>query len=563
MTSIVRSALKTKSPFLSHAAILRISGLCLLVAACLTAESVSAGADDPAFRKVVTIIERSRMEAEQQIIALHGQSTFSLLKDEVVRNDPSARVPSVESDHLCPGLGFTDQDVGVVVTHAGALNQAGAYFLTGMEALLNGYPQMAKWCFAVAAVKAPACSAYLSNLAFVLNGEGHFVDASVLLEYAKLLDPGESSIYVNLAFSYQNLKMFDKAIQALLFAISLHPTFQKYQDMLLGLQDMRKAEEGLGPRLTADKKDDKSQKPVQLDDALRLLEEHKKKDFEEEVSSGLRPLPSSGVRPRKSIQPPRRYHRAAPGRLNPEIFGHNRSECVGLSKQAYVLERAGDEIVTGMGLSPAGGNPVDKFISAGHAFLESREEGSGLEDIARAGRLTIAMAFYGKAGEVYLECRSSEEWGKNRGEVNRLFDKARADAERAHRELVEEITKKEKFGKTVCTGKVCFSKGEDGTIKLEVSELFGMVGGVEVRLNPTKIYRCGLKISRGLQVQVGVGDVAQASASAKYYVDCTFGSGCSRGAELGVDVQGGKGVKVKGTKSFDVIKYLAENSPGS
>ena len=534
--------------------------LSLLAMSCLTAESVSAAAEDPAFRKVVTIIQKSRTEAEQQVIALHGQSTFSLLKDEVARNYPPASVPSVESDDLCPALGFTDQDVGLVVTRARALNQAGAYFLTGMGVLLNGYPQMARWCFSVAASKAPTCSAYLSNLAFVLNEEGHFEDAIVLLEYATTLDPGDSSIYVNLAFSYQHLKKYDEAIQAMLFAISLHPTFQKYQDMLLGLQEMRKAEERLRPRLPADKKEDKSRKPVQLDDALRLLEEQKEKDFEEELSSGLRPQPPSGVKPRKTIQPPRRYRRATPGRLNPEIFGDNRSECAGLSKQAYVLESAGDEIMAGMGLSPAGGNPVDKFISTGHAFLEISEEARDLKDIARAGWLTIAMAFYGKAGEVHMECGSSEEWNENREEVDRLFDNARAEAERAHRDLVDEITKKEKFGTAVCTGKICVSKGEDGTIKLEVSELFG---GTEVRLHPTKIYRGGLKISRGHQVQVGVGGVAQASASIKSYVDCTFGTGCSRGVEIGFDLQGGKGVSVKGTKSFNVIKYSAENKPGT
>jgi len=534
--------------------------LSLLAMSCFTAESVSAAAEDSVFREVVTIIQKSRTEAEQKVIALHGQSAFSLLKDEVARNCPPASVPSVESGDLCPGLGFTDQDVGLVVTRGRALNQGGAYFLTGMEALLNGYPHMARWCFSAAASAAPACPAYLSNLAFVLNEEGHFEDAIVLLEYAKTLDPGDSSIYVNLAFSYQHLKKYDEAIQALLFAISLHPTFQKYQDMLLGLQEMRKAEERLRPRLPADEKDSKLREQAQLADALRILEEQKERDFEEELSSGLRPLPSSGVKPRKPIQPPRRYRRAAPGRLNPKIFGDNRSECAGLSKQAYVLERAGDEMMTGMGLRPAGGKPVDKFISTGHAFLEIHEEGSNLEDIARAGWLTIAMAFYGKAGEVYMECGSSQEWDENREEVDRLFDKARAEAERAHRDLVDEITKEEKFGTAMCTGKICVSKGEDGTIKLDVSELWG---DTEVRLHPTKIYRFGLKISRGHQVELGMGGVAQVSASSKYYVDCTFGTGCSQGVELGFDLQGGKGVKAKDTKTFDVIKYLAENSPGS
>jgi tetratricopeptide (TPR) repeat protein len=381
-----------------------------------------------------------------------------------------------------------------------------------------------------------------------------------LLEYAKELDPGDSSIYVNLAFSYQHLENYDEAIQALLFAISLHPTFQKYQDMLLGLQGMRKAEEPRKSRLLADKTEDKSREQVQLDNALRLLKEQEDKDFEEELSSDLQPLPSSGAKPRKPMQPPRRYRRAVPGRLNPEIFGDNRSECGWLSKQAYMLESAGDEIVAGLGLSPAGDNPVDKFISTGHAFLEIHEEGSDLEDIARAGWMTIAMAFYGKAGEVYTECESSEDWFENREEVDRLFDKAREEAERAHRELVDEITKKEKFGEALCTGKVCVSKGDDGTIKLEISELFS---GTEIRLHPTKLYRGGLKISRGPQVQVGEGGVAEAGASSKYYIDCTLGTGCSRGVELGVDLQVGKGIKAKGGKTFDVIKYSAENSPGS
>jgi len=70
---------------MTHSAIHRMFALSLLIVSCLTAESASAAAEDSLFRKVVTIIRQSRTEAEQQVIALHVQSTFSLLKDEVAR----------------------------------------------------------------------------------------------------------------------------------------------------------------------------------------------------------------------------------------------------------------------------------------------------------------------------------------------------------------------------------------------------------------------------------------------------------------------------------------------
>jgi hypothetical protein len=172
----------------------------------------------------------------------------------------------------------------------------------------------------------------------------------------------------------------------------------------------------------------------------------------------------------------------------------------------------------------------------------------------------MAMVFYGVAGDVYMECRGSDKWKDNWEEVDRLFDDARAEFEKAQRDLMDEMTKKEEFSAPVCTGKICVSKGKRGTIKLEVSEMFG---GVEVRMHPTNIYRYGMKLSQGRQVQVGVGGVVSASASYNHYVDCTFGTGCSRGVEVGVELSGGKGVTTKVGKSFNVIRYSTENAPGT
>ena len=534
-------------------------GMSLLVLGPLDAERVSAASEGTPCGQVLTIVQKARTDAEQQIIALHGQPTFSLLKQKIAQEYPPHKVPAGKASDPCPALGFTHEDMGPVI-YCKVLNQAGAYYLTGMEALLNGHPEMAKWCFSVAASKIPTCSVYLSNLAFVLNEDGDFMDALVLLEFARKLDPSDSSIYINLAFSYQHLKKYDEAIQALLFAISLHPTFKKYQDMLLELQKMRKAEKLTDPLIPVAKKGKKQPKSVQLGDALELLEEQKDKDFKEELSSGFKPLPSSGAGLKKPVYRARRSRPAGPDRLNPKIFGDNRSECGALSKQAYVLERAGDEVVEGVGLTPKGGNPVDKFISTGHDFVDIYKKGKDLKDIARAGSLTLAMVFYGVAGDVYMECRGSDKWKDKWEEVDRLFEDARAEFEKAQRDFLDEMAKKEEFGAPVCTGKICVSRGKRGTIKLEVSELFS---GVEVRLHPTNIYKYGLKLSQGRQVQAGLGDVVSASASYNHYIDCTFGAGCSRGVEVGVGLSGGKGVKSKVGKSFDVIKYSAENTPGT
>lgn len=554
--STLRYLLRTNSLFSKRTFILGVS---LLALGPLGADRASTGSEQTLSSQIFTIIQKARTDAEQEIIALHGQSAFSLLKQKIATAYPPQKIPAGKANDPCPALGFNAEDKGPVI-YGKVLNQAGGYYLTGMEALLEGHPEMAKWCFAMAASNEITCPVYLSNLAFVLNEGGDFTDAASLLEYAKKLDPSDSSIYINLAFSYQHLKKYDEAIQALLFAISLHPTFTRYQDMLLELQKMRKAEHLTDPFIPVVKKGDEQPKSVQLGNALKLLEEKKDRDFDEELSSGFKPSPSSGGGPQKPAYRAQRSRRTGRPRLNPKVYGDNQSECGWLSQQAYVLERAGDEAVQSAGLMPKGGNPVDKFISAGHDFKDIATKAKNVEDVAMAGSLTMAMVFYGVAGEAYLECEGSDKWEDDWAEVDRRFEEARAEFEKAQHDLLDEMTKKEEFSTPVCTGKICVSRGKQGTIKLEISELLGGSETLELRMHPTNINRFGLKVSQGRQVQVGEGNIASASVGYDHYVDCTFGTGCSRGLEMGGSATlFGR----KFSKSIDLMKFSAENTPGT
>ncbi len=123
------------------------------------------------------------------------------------------------------------------------------------------------------------------------------------------------------------------------------------------------------------------------------------------------------------------------------------------------------------------------------------------------------------------------------------------------------MTKKEEFSTPVCTGKICVSRGSQGTIKLEISELLGIgTEGLELRMHPTNIYKYGLKISQGREVDVKLGKVASASAGYGHYLDCSFGTGCSRGVEIG-----GSATLLgrKYSKSVDLLKFSPQNTPGT
>ena len=67
-----------------------VSGL--FTAAWLTAGAAAVAGGNAAPVEVTGIIEKYRSESEQRVVAVHGRSVLSRLKDEVARNYPSGGV---------------------------------------------------------------------------------------------------------------------------------------------------------------------------------------------------------------------------------------------------------------------------------------------------------------------------------------------------------------------------------------------------------------------------------------------------------------------------------------
>jgi tetratricopeptide (TPR) repeat protein len=440
--------------------------------------------------KIVTVIQKSKADAEKQIIALHGQSKFNLLKQKILQKYPLNKVPLAKGGDPCPAVGFASEDEGPVI-HARILNQAGAYYVTGVGAFLNGHPEIAKWGFSISASMVPNCPAYLSNLAFILNEQGDFKNAVFLLEYAKKLDPSDSSIYVNLAFSYQNLKKYGDAISNLLVAIALNPNVKNYQQMLLEIQKMR--DEPSGPPISLTKQEKKAPKSPQLDEALKLLEAEKPRDFDEELSSSFQAPPPHGVEAKTRIHYKGKLRPRPFYSLEPETFGENRSDCEFFCGKVGLLERMGDEAVRGAGFKPAGGNPVEKFIGTANDLIGHSKKNLGtisapgfkpqrtwknVKEASRGAGLVMALLFYGYAGEIYEECCLS---GADLGyaEAERLIDEAKREAQEKVKAFLDEMSKPEKFGLPVCVdgiaGSYCVSQGEKGTKKFEISASSGTI----------------------------------------------------------------------------------------
>jgi len=191
--------------------------------------------------QISLLLDKIRKDAEQQIVNIHEKSKFAALKNSLIQEYHINEMSLPQKGDPCPALGFTEEDIGTVVK-AKALNQAGVYYIVAVEAMMRNHPEIAKWGFANASLLSLDCASYISNLAFVLNEYKDFKHAVILLEHAKQLDPAESSIYVNLAFSYQNLHRYNDAINEMMIAISFYPKLKAYQEMLANLKELEKEE---------------------------------------------------------------------------------------------------------------------------------------------------------------------------------------------------------------------------------------------------------------------------------------------------------------------------------
>ena len=417
------------------------------------------------------------------------------------------------------------------------------------------------------------CASYISNLAFILNEYKDFKHAAVLLEYAKQLDPSESSIYVNLAFSYQNLYRYNDAINEMMIAVSLHPELKTYQEMLAGLKKLKQERKYYAIKNGSEAGDNtgaQSPPTPQLDEALDMLEEQKEAEFKEDMNTALNPqLPHDN----RTVGPKRTWKKKELNLVksyDPSAFGEDdNAACDYFSQQAHLLVRVGDGFVEKSGHQAPGGSPIDKFKATGINFInKSKEVGQKKEnnsytntmevvkDVGALGSLLTANVFYGMAGEIYELCGEVKDWP----EVDKLIDDIIDERIKWEKEFWENLDKEE-FSKPVCTYKICVSRGSKGTIQISVSDSWM---DVEMKMHPTNINKYELKLSKGGDIfKKDIGGIASGALSHSTYMECKFGRGCSGGVEIGFGGSAGKYITTKAGKSTSIVSYSFENSSGT
>ena len=544
----------------------------------LMAEAVSPGhavasAPKHSSNEISLLLNKIKKDAEIQIATIHGISKLVVLKNSLIQEYHLNETAVPQKGDPCPALGFTVDDIGTIIK-ARALNRAGVYYVVAVEAMLKGHPEIAKWGFAHASSMSIECASYISNLAFILNEYKDFKHAAVLLEYAKQLDPAESSIYVNLAFSYQNLYRYNDAINEMMIAISFYPKLKNYQEMLAGLKKLKK-EKGKyyvmkNGYAAKGKTGSQLHSTSGLDAALDMLEEKKQTEFQKDMDSTLNsPLPyDHGARGQK-----RTWKRNGFDLVNsydPSAFGENDNAlCDHFSQHAHLLVRMGDGMVEKSGFAVPGGNPIEKFIATGgNHITKSKQIVKKLDkksynnrmdvvkDFATLGALETANVFYGIAGEIYEMCGRVEPWP----EADKLMDDIIDERIKWEKDFWENLDKEE-FSKPVCTYKVCVSKGSQGSVKISVSDSWM---DVEMKMHPTNIYKYELKLSKGGDIfKKGIGNIASSGVSYGHYFEWKFGRGMSTGTEIGIGGSVGKYVTTKAGKSTSIVNYSFENSTGT
>ena len=525
--------------------------------------------------EISSLLTKIKKDAEDQIAAIHGISKLVSLKNGLVQEYHLNEMPLPQKGDSCPALGFTADDIGTII-EAKALNRAGIYYAVAVEAMLKGYPEIAKWGFANASIMSLGCATYISNLAFILNEHDDFKHAAVLLEYAKQLDPTETSIYVNLAFSYQNLHRYDDAITEIMIAVTLHPKLKTYQKMLADLIKLEQEEKknyviknGLAAKGETGLQ---SQPTPQLDEALGMLEEKKEAEFQNDMNSSLNyPLPYDNRQQRPKKKTWERDDIDLINSFDPSAFEEDdNAVCSYFSQQSHVLVRAGDGMVEKAGFIPPGGNPIEKFIITGGNHINKSKEivkkidnksyKNRLEvvkDFASLGALEAANVFYGVAGEMYEMCGEVNLWP----EGDKLLDDVIKENIKWEKEFWENLDK-EKFSKQVCSfNKICVSKGDQGSIRISVKDSWITT---KIQLHPTNLYKYQLKVYTGPKIfEKTIGSVLSGELSVISYFEWKFGRGITEGIALKGAGLLGKNTAIKDEKEISLISHSFENSPGS
>lgn len=404
------------------------------------------------------LLQEINANAEQQIISNYGQSQFNLLKQKIAQRYPLSQFPNPANPD---DWGIEDDEI---------TNQAGAYFIVGLEASFKGYSVFAKWCFAKACFLAPTCPNYLCNLGFALNLKGEYETARLLLNHAKLLSPTLSSIWVNLGYGYFKQNMFDKATECFLIAFALDPKNGESQSMLI------QSFEQQGDTSQAD--------AMKLEQALEILEEMEERREEERESSTKK-------------RPPRKR-------------GNNWAE---------IKSRSGssDKAIAQF-FAPALMNAVNGFEEAALKHKEAANEyptGSkfwNIHQVASTGWLMMADLCKGYLFDLTGQWPSTDI-------TDEIADQARDDIRDLNR------PKPPHNLWTVALGPISIGKDSDGTYKLSFSA--GIIGG-EFSVNPDT-YNYGFKASVGPQLKFGIGPV-----SGSVGIEASFSCDLSQGPVVAV-----------------------------
>jgi tetratricopeptide (TPR) repeat protein len=404
------------------------------------------------------LLQEVLSSAEQQIVSNYGQSQLSLLKQKIAQRYPLSQFPNPANPD---DWGIEDNEI---------TNQAGVYFIVGLEASFKGYTLFAKWCFAKACFLAPTCPNYLSNLGFALNLRGEYETARLLLNHAKMLSPTLSSIWVNLGYGYFKQNMFDKATECFLIAFALDPKNQESQSMLI------QSFEQQGETSQAD--------AIKLEQALEILEEMEERTEEERESSSKKRPP----RERESGWAEIKSSSGSSDKAIAQFFAPALMNAAnGFEEAALKHKEAADEYA-----------PGSKFWN--------------IHQVASTGWLMMADLCKGYMHDL------TGQW-PHTDITDQIADQAKKD--------IEELNKPPPTHNlwTVALGPISIGKDSDGTYKFSFSA--GILGG-EFSVNPDT-YNYGFKASVGPQLKFGIGPV-----SGSVGIEASFSCDVAHGPSVGV-----------------------------
>lgn len=525
---------------------------------------------------ILTLAKTIEATAEQEIVKEHGSSGLLNLLSRLDQEFGFSSLPDPLPGDSCPALGFLSESTDAV-HQLDFLNKSGADYFLGVEALLSGHLEIAKWGFARATVQNSNCPTYLSNLAFVLNEDADFPSAVLLLERARQLDPSDSSIYVNLAYGYQNLQRYDDAVGAMLVAVALEPEIKEYQVMLAELKKLQKdnPKELQGSeqlkKLPASAAAPQSLPMEQsLDDALALLQDSKLQDQQKEPAL-LPPSPPVGGGANRATgkNSALAFQKNIAGLQIAGLEENGMSACGYFRKQGSLLVSVGDEFAAKSGFA-TGGDALTKFREAGLSVVknsklarkkadagEYRSINEQVKDVAALETLGTAMIFYGYAVEIRELCGELEAWP----EGAKLLEQVRKEREQWKKDYFDNINK-ETFSRPVCRGSICISKGSQGTYQIEVG---GSTWELEFKLHPTNLNRCGLKASLGPELlnKSKLGGLINVKLPLRTYYEWKVGQKMTSGTEISAEGEIGKYITTKGKQTYSIGKISPENKPGS